>query len=69
MRKTLSFLIGAVLGGLVGAGTALLFAPESGIEMRAQIRERAKTFSTEIKQAASSKRIELQERLDTLRTS
>lgn len=69
MRKAFSFMIGAVLGGLVGAGVALLFAPESGVEMRARINERAKTFSTEIQQAASSRRIELQERLDSLRKS
>jgi gas vesicle protein len=67
MRKTLGFLIGAIVGGLVGATLALLFAPESGNELRAQIRDRAQTFGTEVRQAAATKRIELQERLDTLR--
>jgi gas vesicle protein len=67
MRKTLGFIIGAIVGGLVGATLALLFAPESGSELRAQIRDRAQTFGTEVRQAAATKRIELQERLETLR--
>ena len=68
MRKTLSFFVGIILGGLVGATLALLFTPESGTELRGQIRQRALSFTDEIRQAASTKRIELQERLETLRT-
>jgi gas vesicle protein len=67
MRKFSSFVIGAVLGGLVGATLSLLFAPESGTELRAQIRQRADSFSTEVRQAVNTKRIELQDRLDTMR--
>jgi len=67
MRKTLGFIVGALVGGLVGATLALLFAPESGTELRTQIRDRAQTFGTEIRQAAATERIELQERLETLR--
>ena len=67
MRRTLSFFIGATIGGLVGATLALLFAPASGQEMRVQIGDRAQTFATDIRQAANTKRIELQERLETLR--
>jgi gas vesicle protein len=67
MRKFASFTIGAVIGGLVGATLSLLFAPESGTELRAQIRERAEAFTAEVRQAVNSKRIELQDRLETLR--
>lgn len=67
MRRILSFLLGAVLGGLVGSTAALLLAPQSGVELRAQIRERLDAFGTEIRQAAAARRIELQQRLDTLR--
>jgi len=67
MRRTLSFFIGATIGGLVGATLALLFAPASGEELRVQIGDRAQTFATDIRQAANTKRIELQERLETLR--
>jgi hypothetical protein len=67
MRRALSFFIGATIGGLVGATLALLFAPASGDEVRAQISDRAQTFATDIRQAANTKRIELQERLEILR--
>ena len=67
MRRIFSFLIGATIGGLVGTTLALLFAPASGKEVRDQISSRAQAFATDIRQAASTKRIELQERLETLR--
>ncbi len=67
MRRILGFLLGAVLGGLVGSTAALLLAPQSGAELRAQIRERLDAFGAEIRQAATARRIELQQRLDTLR--
>lgn len=67
MKKALSFIIGAVVGGLVGATLAMLFAPESGSELRAQIRDRAGSFGEEIRLAVASKRIELQDRLESMR--
>jgi gas vesicle protein len=67
MRRILGFFIGATLGGLVGATLALLFAPASGEEIRAQITDRSQVFASEIRQAANSKRIELRERLEILR--
>jgi len=39
MRRVLGFSIGTVLGGLVGAILALLFAPSSGKELRDQIND------------------------------
>ena len=67
MRRLFSFIIGTTLGGLVGVTLALLFAPASGEELRAQITDRSQLFATEIRQAANTKRIELQERLEILR--
>jgi gas vesicle protein len=67
MRKFFSFVLGAVVGGLVGATMSLLFAPESGTELRVQIRNRAEAFGSELRQAVTSKRIELQDRLETMR--
>ena len=48
MRRTISFFIGVIMGGLVGATIALLFAPDSGTDLRGQIRERAESLGTEI---------------------
>lgn len=67
MRKLISFIAGITMGGLVGTVLALLFAPTSGDKLRTEIRERTSTFAGEIRQAADTKRIELQERLETLR--
>lgn len=36
-----SFIIGFLVGGLVGAAVALLFAPQSGLETRAYIRDKS----------------------------
>jgi gas vesicle protein len=67
MRRIFSFVAGTLLGGIIGALLALLFTPQSGIELRAKISERTKIFSNEVRQAANTRRIELQERLETLR--
>lgn len=40
-RKSGSVLFGALLGGLVGAAAALLFAPKSGKELRNQLNNQA----------------------------
>jgi gas vesicle protein len=68
MRRMFGFLIGAMVGGLVGSTIALLLAPEAGGELRQQIRSRGANFIAEVNQAASARRIELQERLETLRS-
>ena len=66
MRRMFGFFIGIVLGGLVGAIVALLLAPEPGEALRVHIRERGAGLLAEIRQAADTRRIELQERLETL---
>ncbi len=68
MQKTVSFIIGAAIGGVVGAAVALLFAPLSGQDLRVQIGDRTQSFAADIRQAANTRRIELQERLEVLRT-
>jgi gas vesicle protein len=67
MRKMFGFLIGTFVGGLVGATIALLLAPESGETLRSEIRQRGAAFTAEVKNAAATRQIELQERLETLR--
>ncbi len=68
MRKIFGFFIGIVVGGLVGSTVALLLAPKSGESLRAELRERGLAVQAEIRNAAEARRIELQDRLDELRT-
>lgn len=67
MRKLFGFLIGVFVGGLVGSTIALLLTPESGDELRSELRERGQNFLGEIRQAADTRRIELKDRLDHMR--
>jgi gas vesicle protein len=47
------FLLGAVVGGIIGAVTALLLAPKAGHELRADIKETANTVSTRTQEIAN----------------
>jgi gas vesicle protein len=67
MRRFFGFLIGVMVGALVGSTVALLLAPQGGEDLRVRIRERGANFLAEVRQAADTRRIELQERLETLR--
>jgi len=67
MRRAFSFFIGTLIGGIIGSALALLFAPSAGKDLRLQINDRAQGFIADIRQASTTKRIELQERLETLR--
>ena len=69
MRRFFGFLIGVVVGSLVGSTIALLLAPDTGEELRSQIRERGGNFLAEVQHAADTRRIELRERLEELRSS
>lgn len=69
MRRMFGFLIGIFVGSLVGSTIALLLAPESGEELRAQLRERGQGFIGDIRYAADARRIELKDRLETMRES
>jgi gas vesicle protein len=67
MRRVFSFFIGTLIGGVIGAALALLFAPSAGEELRVQINDRAQGLVADIRHATNTKRIELQDRLETLR--
>ena len=68
MRRMFGFLIGIFVGSLVGSTIALLLAPEAGEELRSELRERGQNFMGEVRHAADTRRIELKDRLDTLRS-
>ncbi|WNR43245.1 YtxH domain-containing protein [Paenibacillus roseipurpureus] len=53
-KKGKDLLIGAVVGGLVGAAAALLFAPKSGRELRSDIAQGATAVSDKTVQVATA---------------
>ncbi len=67
MRRITSFLIGTLIGGMVGASIAILLAPESGEELRRELRQRTDAFASEIRTAAEARKMELQRQLESLR--
>ena len=67
MKRMFGFLIGIVVGGLVGSTIALLLAPESGDELRSEIRARGENFFSDVRHAADERKIELRQRLDAMR--
>ncbi len=56
-----------VLGALVGAGVALLFAPRSGEETQADLKERALKLKSSAEEHVRSAQRQLEERLDGAR--
>ncbi len=69
MKKALNFLLGAIIGGMIGGTAAVLLAPFSGEELRNQLRSRVDNIQIEIQDAAKKKRVDLESRLDELKTS
>ena len=67
MKRFIAFMVGATMGGLVGATLALLLAPSSGMELRSQMQDRAERLREEIRKAAAERRAELEEQLAALR--
>jgi gas vesicle protein len=68
MSQVISFIRGAVIGGLIGAGVTLLLTPSSGDELREQMKERAERLQIEVRQAAETRRAEMEQQLEMLRT-
>ena len=68
MRRMFGFLIGVFVGSLVGATLALLLAPESGEQLRGELRSRSSGFVGEIKSAAETRRKQLEDQLATMRS-
>jgi gas vesicle protein len=76
-RHAKSLLTGLVLGGLVGAGTMLLFAPQSGAKTRASVQQGAthlrdqtsetvKETITQVQSKANQIKSEVQEKAEDL---
>jgi gas vesicle protein len=68
MRKVFNFIAGVLMGGLVGATVAILLAPGSGEEVRAQLQERTIRLKDDVMAVAEARRAELERELTALRT-
>ncbi len=66
MRAFWKFILGAVVGGVLGTALALLFAPVAGNDLRERIRDYCTNIRDEVKDAAASKSQELQSKLALL---
>ena len=61
-----AFMAGFLLGGMIGAGVALLLAPQTGEETREMLRERSIELKSRAEQAASDIRTKAESRLQDL---
>jgi gas vesicle protein len=59
-----NFLIGFVVGGLIGAAAALLLAPQSGEETRALIKEKSIELRDKAVETAEDARVRAEEALE-----
>jgi len=66
MGRAIRWLYGFLIGGLTGAGLALLFTPQSGAELRQRIRARWRQIVEEGREAAAQRRAELERELAAL---
>ncbi len=67
MRRMLGLFMGILVGWLVGATIALLLAPQTGENLRGEIRSRSTGFFGEIKSAAEQRRAQLEAQLAAMR--
>jgi len=67
MGKVLRILAGVLLGAVVAIGLVLLFTPQSGAETRRMLEERFEELMAEGRQAAETRRLELQAQFEALK--
>ena len=67
MKKLASFLVGSIMGALVGSTVAILLAPSSGEDLRTELTQRVGSFKEDVIAASDNKRIELETQLANLR--
>jgi gas vesicle protein len=63
MKRAVSFLIGAILGGLLGGASMILLAPGSGNDTQKMIRERLLNLKVELSNAIAEKKAALESEL------
>lgn len=65
--KAVNVLAGFVVGAAVGAALVLLLTPRSGAEIQQAIQDRAQAALEQGQEAAEMRRLELTERLESLK--
>lgn len=65
--KSTNFILGSLIGAIIGATAAVLLAPVSGADLRAGIKDRTLQIRSEIIQAGEERRAELEAHLANLR--
>jgi len=66
MKNIWGFLIGVVFGAIIGSVVALLFAPSSGTELRANIKSKADTQYSRLQDGYQSGLQQVQNQVDKL---
>jgi gas vesicle protein len=66
MKYGLTFALGTLFGALIGGAVALLFAPSSGEELRANIKTQADTQVARLQDQYQKGMTELQTRVDMM---
>lgn len=67
MSNPFKFLLGALIGGLVGSTLAVLLAPTSGKQMRGRLNEMMLELKNEVTCAAEERRLQMESELNTMR--
>lgn len=67
MNKFISFMTGAVLGGLISAATVLILTPKSGGAIREDIKHEVDTILDEGRRAMDTRRREMESQLAEMR--
>jgi gas vesicle protein len=65
-QNFLSFLVGFVVGGLIGAAVALLYAPQAGADTRAQIKDKSIELREHAQDLAMEYQAKAQQSIDQL---
>lgn len=69
MKRLMNFALGIFLGAVVGVAWVLLFAPQSGDELRRAVRERWRGILEEARRAGSARRAEIAAQFPITQTS
>ena len=67
MSRMSKFLLGAMIGGMMGTILALLLTPDSGENLRGHIKDIQQKIVLDVNDAAKQKREELERELSRLR--